>query len=161
MATLTGLFTLGKDAEVRQTSGGDAVATLSLVYNYGKKENGQQPSQWIRATLWGARANSLAQYLTKGKQISAVLQDVHMREYESNGKTGTSLEARIMDLEFTRGKSDGQQDQGYGGNSSQRHPAPQHQPVPQQRAPGGFSDMDEEIPFADPMRRSLGLYNAI
>lgn len=167
MATLTGLFTLGKDAEVRVTQGGDNVATLSLVYNYGKKQDGQQPSQWIRATLWGARAQSLAPYLTKGKQISAVLQDVHMREYESNGKTGTSLEGRIMDLEFTRGKSEGQQqDQGYGGNSSQRQPQrqPQRQaaaPAQQQRAPSGFDDMDSDIPFIDPMRRSLGLYSAI
>lgn len=160
MATLTGLFTLGKDADARVTQGGDNVATLYLVYNYGKKQDGQQPSQWIRATLWGARAQSLAPYLTKGKQISAVLQDVHMREYESNGKTGTSLEARIMDLEFTRGKSEGQQDQGYGGNSSQRQPQRQAQ-APQQRAPSGFDDMDSDIPFIDPMRRSLGLYSAI
>lgn len=148
MATLTGLFTLGKDADVRVTQSGDNVATLSLVYNYGKKQDGQQPSQWIRATLWGARAQSLAQYLTKGKQISAVLQDVHMREYESNGKTGTSLEGRVMDLEFTRGKPEGQQqDQGYGGNSSQRQPSPQRQAAPQQRAPSGFDDMEDEIPF--------------
>lgn len=140
MATLTGLFTLGKDADVRQTNSGESVATLSLVYNYGKKQDGQQPSQWIRATLWGARAQSLAQYLTKGKQISAVLQDVHIREYESNGKTGTSLEARIMDLEFTRGKSEGQ-DSGYGGNSSQRQQRPAA--APQQRAASGFYDWDD------------------
>lgn len=146
MATLNGLFSLGKDAELRTTQGGESVATLSLAYNYGKKENGQQPTQWVRATLWGARASSLAQYLTKGKQIYASLSDVHIREYESNGKTGVSMEARVIDLEFTRGKPEGQ-DQGYGGNSNQRQAAPQRQPAPQQRQSSGFDDIDDDCPF--------------
>ena len=79
MAHLTGLFRLGRDAEVRYTQGGDAVASLALAYNYGKKEDGKQPSQWIDASLWGKRAEALTQYLTKGSTISAVLSDVHIR----------------------------------------------------------------------------------
>lgn len=159
MATLNGLFTLGKDATIRQTGSGDSVASLDLVYNYGKKENGEQPAQWIRASLWGARADSLSQYLTKGKQFYMSISDVNVRSYESNGKTGASLEGRVVDLEFTRGKSEGQEQR----QAPQRQAAPQNHKsqAPQQRAPSGFDDMDDDIPFADPMRRSLGLYNAI
>lgn len=145
MATLNGLFTLGKDCEIRATQSGEDVATLSLAYNYGRKQDGKQPTQWVRATLWGKRATSLSQYLTKGKQIYASLDDVHIREYEGANGKGFNLEAKIVDLEFTRGQ---QQDQGYGGNSSQpRQAAPQRQAPAPQKSSSGFDDMDDDIPF--------------
>ena len=47
MATLTGLFTLGRDAETRVTQGGTTVVQLAVAYNYGRKgEDGKKPSQW-------------------------------------------------------------------------------------------------------------------
>ncbi|MEN5181730.1 hypothetical protein ABE501_18365 [Comamonas testosteroni] len=47
-----------------------------------------------------------------------------------------------------------------GGGHSTNRPAPAPAPAP--RAPFGFNDMDsEDIPFIDPMRRSLGLYTVI
>lgn len=133
MATFNGLFTIGKDCELRQTSGDD-VATLSLAYNYGRKQDGKQPTQWIRATLWGKRATALATHLTKGKQIYASLTDVHVREYESQNGKGFSMEATISDLEFARG----QQQQG-----QQATPARQQQ----QRASSGFDDFNDDIAF--------------
>lgn len=48
MATLTGLFTLGRDAETRVTQGGTTVVQLAVAYNYGRKgEDGKKPSQWL------------------------------------------------------------------------------------------------------------------
>lgn len=132
MATFNGLFTIGKDCELRQTSGDD-VATISLAYNYGRKQDGKQPTQWIRATLWGKRATALATHLTKGKQIYASLTDVHVREYDGQNGKGFSMEATISDLEFARG----QQQQG-----QQAAPARQ-----QQRAASGFDDLDDSIPW--------------
>lgn len=133
MATFNGLFTIGKDCELRQTSGDD-VATLSLAYNYGRKQDGKQPTQWIRATLWGKRATALSSHLTKGKQIYASLTDVHVREYDGQNGKGYSMEATISDLEFARG----QQQQG-----QQAAPARQQQ----QRAASGFDDLDDSIPW--------------
>lgn len=128
MAILTGLFTLGRDCELRSTPSGDQVATLALAYNYGKKQDGKQPTQWVRATLWGKRAESLAQHLTKGKQIFATLEDVNVREFEKqDGTKSFSLEARVSDLEFTRGQSQAQA------------PAPQRQPAGDF---GGYGDVD-------------------
>lgn len=108
MAILTGLFRLGRDAELRYTANGDPIANLALAYNYGKKEDGKQPSQWVDAAIFGKRAESLAQYLTKGTTISAALSDVHIRTWEKDGKQGAALSARVMDLEFA-GKSQGAQ----------------------------------------------------
>lgn len=140
MAVLTGLFTLGKDAELKNLASGDQVATLSIVYNYGRKQDGQQPSQWIRATLWGKRASSLAPYLLKGKQISAVLDDLNVREYETASGKGYSLEAKIVDLEFVRGGNDQWQQ----GQAPRQQPA--RQAPAQQPASSGFTDMDD-CPF--------------
>lgn len=133
MAVLTGLFRLGRDAEVRFTADGEPVASLALAYNYGKKEDGKQPSQWIEGALWGKRAEALAPYLTKGSTISAVLSDVHIRTWEKDGKQGAALSGRIMDLEFA-GKPSGEK--------AAAKPAPA-KPKPAEQEPF----IDDDLPF--------------
>ena len=63
---------LGRDAELRYTPGGAAVATLNMatteVWN-DKAGQKQEKTEWHRIVLWGKTAESLAEYLTKGKQI--------------------------------------------------------------------------------------------
>ncbi len=63
---------LGRDAEMRYTPGGAAVATLNLatteVWN-DRSNNRQEKTEWHRVILWGKQAESLEQYLKKGKQI--------------------------------------------------------------------------------------------
>ena len=63
---------LGRDAELRYTPGGAAVATLNLatteVWN-DKQNQRQEKTEWHRIVLWGKQAESLQEYLTKGKQI--------------------------------------------------------------------------------------------
>lgn len=63
---------LGRDAELRYTPGGAAVATLNMatteVWN-DKSGQKQEKTEWHRVVLWGKTAESLAEYLTKGKQI--------------------------------------------------------------------------------------------
>jgi single-strand DNA-binding protein len=63
---------LGRDAELRYTPGGAAVATLNMatteVWN-DKAGQKQEKTEWHRIVLWGKSAESLSEYLTKGKQI--------------------------------------------------------------------------------------------
>src|SRR6476619_1502918 len=63
---------LGRDAELRYTPGGAAVATLNLatteVWN-DRNNQRQEKTEWHRVVLWGKQAESLQEYLTKGKQI--------------------------------------------------------------------------------------------
>lgn len=63
---------IGRDAEMRFTTGGTPVATVSLATTEKftdrdgqKREN----TQWHRVVIWGKTAESLHEYLTKGKQI--------------------------------------------------------------------------------------------
>jgi single-strand DNA-binding protein len=63
---------LGRDAEMRFTAGGTPVATVSLATTEKFKDReGQQKedTQWHRIVIWGKTAESLHEYLTKGKQI--------------------------------------------------------------------------------------------
>src|SRR5262245_15233508 len=63
---------LGRDAELRYTPGGAAVATINMatteVWN-DKNGQRQEKTEWHRVVLWGKSAESLTEYLTKGKQI--------------------------------------------------------------------------------------------
>lgn len=63
---------LGRDAELRYTPGGAAVATLNMATTEtwtDKAGQKQEKTEWHRVVLWGKTAESLAEYLTKGKQI--------------------------------------------------------------------------------------------
>ena len=63
---------LGRDAELRYTPGGAAVATINMATtDVYKDREGQkkEDTQWHRVVLWGRTAESLHEYLTKGKQI--------------------------------------------------------------------------------------------
>jgi single-strand DNA-binding protein len=63
---------LGRDAELRYTPGGAAVATLNMATTEVWNDKGgqrQEKTEWHRVVLWGKTAESLSEYLTKGKQI--------------------------------------------------------------------------------------------
>lgn len=63
---------LGRDAEMRFTAGGTPVATVSLATTEKFTDrDGQkrEDTQWHRIVIWGKTAESLHEYLTKGKQI--------------------------------------------------------------------------------------------
>lgn len=144
MASLVGLFTLGRDAEIRTTANGDPVASLALAYNYGRKgQDGKTPSQWLDAALWGERATKLQEYLTKGRQFFVTIDDLHVETFTKRDNTqGVKLVGRIGQLEFTRGQN-GQQQQA----PAQRPAAPPAQQRPPAKPASGFEDMDDDIPF--------------
>ena len=63
---------LGRDAELRYTPGGAPVATLNLATTEVWNDKGgqrQEKTEWHRVILWGKQAETLNQYLQKGKQI--------------------------------------------------------------------------------------------
>lgn len=139
---LIGIARLGKDAELRHTGSGKAVANLSLAYNYGQKDdNGNRPTQWIEAALWGEQAERLAQYLLKGTALNVTCRDVHIETYEGKNGAGHKLAGTIADIEFLpkQRASDA---------ATAPEPAPQPQPAAAPANTGGaFDDFDDDIPF--------------
>jgi single-strand DNA-binding protein len=63
---------LGRDAELRFTPGGAPVAKFSIatteVWN-DKAGQRQERTEWHNVDLWGKPAESLKEYLVKGKQV--------------------------------------------------------------------------------------------
>src|SRR5262245_62119130 len=63
---------LGRDAEMRFTAGGGAVANFSIATTdrwTDKDGQKQERTEWHRIVLFGKTAEVLQEYLTKGKQI--------------------------------------------------------------------------------------------
>lgn len=141
-----------RDAEIRYLPSGEPVANVSLAYSYGTKkdERGYLPTQFIECGLWGKRAESLAQYLTKGQTIVAYVSDVHIETFtKQDGTPGHKLAGRLNDLEFAGDRQDGEQRQQPEQRQAQQRQAPQRQAnrPAAQGGGSGFSDMDSDIPF--------------
>lgn len=63
---------LGADPELRYTQGGSSVCELRLATNESwldKQGQRQERTEWHRITAWGKRAEVVAKYLRKGRQI--------------------------------------------------------------------------------------------
>ena len=137
MAQLIGLATIGRDAEIRYLSNGDAVTNLSLAFNYGRKgEDGKRPTQWVDAALFGKRAESLSQYLLKGSAVT-VTGSVTEREWtDKEGQKRKSMDVRVNDIALQGGKRDA---------APQAAPAQRTAPAQRQAPVDDFDSSD--IPF--------------
>jgi single-strand DNA-binding protein len=64
---------LGKDPEVRYTSGGQAVANLRIATSrsWTDKASGQkkEETEWHDVEVWGKQAEQCGEYLAKGRQV--------------------------------------------------------------------------------------------
>ena len=94
---------LGRDAEMRYTSGGDAALSFSVAVKsgYGKNEN----TSWARCTLWGKRGESLAPYLVKGQLVGVTGELSHSKFTTKDGAEQWNLEVRVNDVTLL-GKKD-------------------------------------------------------
>ena len=123
---------LGKDAETRYLQSGDPVVSFSVGVKsgYGDKAT----TTWARCAMFGKRAESVSQYLTKG-QLVGISGEVTLREWDDKqGQKRSSLEVRVNDLTLL-GKKDGQQ----AAQPSQQAPANQQS--------GSFGDFSDDAPF--------------
>lgn len=151
---LIGVARLGRDAEVRYTSGQNstAVANLSLAFNYGQKDQqtGNRPTQWVDASLWGKQAEALADWLVKGREVFVDCDDVHIETYEGRNGQGHKLVARVQAIQLVGEKMDkqtGGQTQVGGGQQRSSAAAQRQAPAPAAKPQQGFDDMDDDVPF--------------
>jgi single-strand DNA-binding protein len=142
---------LGRDAELRYTPGGAPVATLNLatteVWNDKASGQKQEKTEWHRIVLWGKSAESLSEYLTKGKQIfvEGRLQTRKWQDKDGNDKYTTEIRADRITLLGGGGGAGG------GARTPQRTPAAvgaggaggDHEPMGEP-----ITDLsDDDIPF--------------
>jgi len=117
---------LGRDAELRYTPGGAAVATLNMatteVWNDKASGQKQEKTEWHRVVLWGKSAESLQEYLTKGKQIyvEGRLQTRKWQDKDGNDKYTTEVRGDRVVLLGGGGGGGGGAMGGGGGRTQQR-----------------------------------------
>src|SRR6476646_7736011 len=143
---------LGRDAELRYTPGGAAVATLNMatteVWN-DKAGQRQEKTEWHRVILWGKSAESLTEYLTKGKQIyvEGRLQTRQWDDKDGNKRYTTEIRGdRIVLLGGGGGRSGGGGMSRGGGGASEESMGGGHgggAPAPD----GPEPITDDDIPF--------------
>ncbi len=144
---------LGRDAELRYTPGGAAVATLNMatteVWN-DKAGQRQEKTEWHRVVLWGKTAESLNEYLTKGKQIY-VEGRLQTRQWDDkDGNKRYTTEIRGDRVVLLGGGSGGGRGGGMARGGSDESTGGGHAPAPAP-APGPDSPdqplTDDDIPF--------------
>src|SRR5947208_7127288 len=87
---------LGRDAELRYTPGGAAVSKFSLATTEkwtDKAGSQQERTEWHNIDLWGKQAETLTEYLRKGKQVyvEGRLQTDEYTDKEGNKRKSTKI----------------------------------------------------------------------
>lgn len=139
---------LGRDAELRYTPGGAAVATLNLatteVWN-DKSGQRQEKTEWHRIVLWGKTAETLSEYLLKGRQIyvEGRLQTRQWEDRDGNKRYTTEVRSDRVVLLSGRGEGGGGAQAGrqHGDEQNQRAPAAPAAPAE------GAELTEDDIPF--------------
>ena len=142
---ITVVGNLGRDPELRYTPQGTPVCSFTVASNERRKDkNGeaQDITTWFRGTLFGQRAETFAQYLTKGKPVyveGRLRQEVWT---DRDGKERTTLEINVTDFNFIgNGNGNASVPTGAARQAAEALPGPS----PEQ--PNDDDDDDDGIPF--------------
>ena len=151
MPQLTDIGRIGRDAELRYTTGQNptAVVALTLACDYGRKgQDGKKPTQWVEAVIFGKQAEAMAPYLVRGQLMHFTIDDVHIEEYKrGDGTPGNKLTGKVIAIKFA-----GSPPQGVQQNQQPRQQQRPQQQAPQQSQQGtngpDYDSFDDDIPFA-------------
>ena len=155
---------LTRDAELRTTPSGTAILSFGVAVNDRRRNaNGEWEdyANFIDCTMFGRRAEALAQYLTKGVKV-AIEGRLHYSSWEdrNSGQRRSKVDVTVDELEFMSSRNGGGQNYdaggGYGGGNyggqnaggnygGQSYQQPQGNVVPEPPAPSAYDDSD--IPF--------------
>lgn len=107
MNVITVAGTLGKDAEIKRLANGDAICNFSVADSQGR----DKPTIWWNCSMYGKRAESLSQYLTKGQAVT-VSGTVSEREWtDKEGGKRKSMDVRVSDVALQGGRRDAEPQQ--------------------------------------------------
>ncbi len=128
---------LGKDPEVRYTSGGQAVANLRIATSrsWTDKQSGQrkEETEWHDVEVWGKQAEQCGEYLSKGRQVyvEGRLKTDKWQDKQS-GQERSKVKIVAETVRFLGGGAGG--GRGAGGGAGGRPPP--------EEPPGGFEEPD-------------------
>jgi single-strand DNA-binding protein len=116
---------LTRNAELKYTNNGAAVSKFSIAINQRRKKDDQwvDESHFFDIVLWGKTAESLNQYLVKGKQVGIEGQ-LRQNRWEQEGQARSKVEIFATNVMLLGGGSGGGGGrQGGGGQPGESRPA--------------------------------------
>ncbi len=138
---ITLIGNLGNDPEMRYTPSGVAVASFNLAVNRswtGQDGQRQDKTTWFRVSVWNKQAETVSQYLSKGRQVLVIGEMEEARAYtDREGNSRASLEVKAQSVRFLGQRGDGPSGNDMGG-------AMNHANGP---ASNNSALQDEDIPF--------------
>lgn len=133
----------GRDPEVRYLPSGKAVANVSIATSTKRKDKDSgeyiEETQWHRVTLYDRLAEIAGEYVKKGKPIYVEGRLKYGKFTNKDGIEQNTCDVIATELQLLGGRDDGER--------SAPSPAPSRSAKPPAPASGGFSDMDDDIPF--------------
>ncbi len=134
---------LTRDVELKYTNTGFAIANLSLAVNRRVKRDDtwQDEGNFFNCVLIGKRAEALAQYLLKGKQIG-IQGELRQNRWEQDGQPRSRVEIFINDIQLLGGRIS---EQGVRNNTGQ-YDTGQSEQYSSPEIPTA-DDFDDDIPF--------------
>ena len=126
---------LTRDPELRTTSSGVSVCTLSIAVNRNFPNSaGEREADFINITVWRGTAENCAKYLSKGRKV-AVVGALQSRTYDDKeGNKRYTLDVVADDVEFLSSRSD----------SESASPAPK---AAHKKPVADLEPVDDELPF--------------
>jgi single-strand DNA-binding protein len=146
---------LTRDAELQYTNTGWAICKMGLAVNRRRKQGDQwvDEANFFDVTLFGKRAESLSQYLSKGTQLAVEGQLRQERwEQDGNKRSKVTIEATNIQLLGSRNDRGQMGDNSYQNNNKGAAPSRNSQSFESYSKPekssGGQSDrFEDDIPF--------------
>lgn len=94
---------LTRDVEIRATPGGVTIASFTVAVNERHKDPStgkwEDKPNFIDMTLFGKRAESVSDYLSKGTYV-AVTGRLHQNRWEKDGQKRSKVEVVVDNLHF-------------------------------------------------------------
>lgn len=105
---------VGRAEDLKYLQSGVAVLNFSVAVNSvtGSGDQKQERTTWFRVAAWRQLAESLAPYITKGKQVM-VVGTIDARPYADNsGQPAASLELTAREIRLLGGQGEGRSNGG-------------------------------------------------
>ena len=136
---------LTRDAELKYTSGGQAVCKFSIAVNRRRK-NGDQwedEANYFDVVLWGRQGESLNQYLVKGKSVG-VEGELRQDRWQQDGQNRSKVEIVANNIQLLGGSMGANQGSSAGQSSTAGYSANTGQ-----SSTARFSQNSENMPASD------------
>ncbi len=148
---------LTRESELRFSNGGMAICRFSIAVNRRKRtadNRWEDEANFFDCAMFGKSAESINQYLEKGKQVS-IVGELRQNRWEQDGQSRSKVEIAVNSLQLlsSAGSPDGRNDvrrseqptpRNQGSNGT-RPVAPEPMPVMDIGGPEQFDD--DQIPF--------------